>query len=365
MKSAQSKLYVNLNAIRQNYDTLRAHCPRAKVAACVKADAYGLGALRVAKALTDLGCRHFFVSSSHEGIALRRILDESNEIFVLSGVFEDDLETCRENTLIPVLNHLPQVLLWQTHARGQSQQLPCAIHVDTGMNRLGVSEKDMETLVSHLDFPWLKILYVLSHLSCAEDPQSPSNEKQLEKFRGVTNTYFPRIKRSFANSGGIFLGAPYHFDMVRAGAALYGIEPSMDLGQGRLRTVATWLAPIIQIHHLEKNQSVGYGNLYVHRDEKPARIATIPLGYADGLSTLLTLDRKVYVNGHAAPILGRVSMDLTVIDVTHVPEKDVYLGEQVEIIGDTSHLEDVAKSAQTHGYEVLATIGSRVKRVYV
>ena len=359
MSSSKCTLQVSLAIIEENYRALSAACPNSETGAAVKGNCYGLGAKQISPVLKQSGCKHFFVANIEEGVSLRKILGADVNIYVLNGVFFDQTETFKEHGLVPVLNHLAQIKIWQEFAVKLNQVLPCFIHFDTGMNRLGMPETESTNLV-HTDTAGLNVLCVMSHLVSSEERDNLYNKTQLEKFTRLANK-FPNAKRSLANSRGVFLGQEYQLDLVRLGAALYGINPG---NESIIKNPVQLFAPIIQIHQLRPGESTGYNSTYTNSTKESCSIVTIPIGYADGFLRCLSNKFVFYINGHKAPIIGRVSMDLVIIDVSLVPEKDVFLGQKVEVLGSNCTPDAMAQIAQTNAHEVLTRLGDRFDRIY-
>ncbi len=352
-------LVVDLFALRENYLLLRKTVGQnVEVAATIKADAYGLGADRVGAALRDAGCRTFFVTTADEGQRLRGYLPDA-EIFVLEGAasgLDPDLR------LIPVLNHEGDVEALRQASRNRNERQPAALHVDTGMNRLGFALPSWKKLFADSKaLEGIELRLVLSHLACADEPDHPLNALQLERFRKALATAGKEYRASLANSPGSFLGPPYRFNMVRPGAALYGINPTREQ-PNPMRTVARLLARVLQVREIDQDETVGYGAAY--RARSPRRLATVSVGYADGLRRCLSEGGSVAIGGRRAGIAGRVSMDLVTVDVSEFPPEDVGVGTLVEILGDTLTVDDVARDAGTIGYEILTGIGARVPRIH-
>lgn len=353
---ASSKLTVNLNAVRENYRILKQRCSAAcQVSAVVKADAYGLGVEKIALALEQEGCRSFFVANLDEAIFLRQTLPDA-DIYVFHGVLADQEDAFFEYHLTPVLNSVYQVGLWWEYAIKKQRKLSAILHFDTGMNRLGLSMVDTDK-IQHSGFD---IKYIMSHLACADDSVNPMNSKQLQELWEVSR-YFNGVSLSLANSAGIFLGRDYHFDMVRPGVALYGANPN-DSAPNPMRNVISLTTNILQIHHINKECTVGYGAEY--KAGKGKKIATIPVGYADGYLRSLSNKGICAIDGIIVPVVGRVSMDLITLDVTDVPEEKLGVMREVELIGENIPVDVVAQKAGTIGYEMLTSLGARYKRNY-
>ena len=257
---------------------------------------------------------------------------------------------------------------WAAFCALLDQQHPAALHLDTGMNRLGLEASEIADLFAHQQtiLNDVKIDLVMSHLACADEPEHPSNQKQLGHFREHIKN-LPSIPASLANSGGIFLGSGYALDLVRPGIALYGGQPTID-STSAMRPVISLITHIVQLRTVEKGDAIGYGGAYVAK--RQTRLATLPVGYADGYHRALgsTSDQQgasVYIGDYEAPLLGRVSMDLLTIDVTLVPEELVSVGAPVELLGAHVLIDDLAKIAGTISYEILTSLGARYDRQYI
>jgi alanine racemase len=360
---SQSVLTIDLGAIAQNYRDLRlTHLKNGACAAVVKADAYGLGAKRVAPVLQRAGCHAFYVANLNEAIAVRGALarDDLTEVYVLAGLFANEVAEYRHRDIVPVLNDLGQIELWSRQARQSEAALPAIVHFDTGMSRLGLSAEEAGRLAAEPErLAGLKIHYWMSHLACADEPSHPLNREQLLRLKAVT-ARLPQAPVSFANSSGIFLGPEYQLDQSRPGCALYGINPVP--GQPNpMRQVARLNAKVLQIRTIDHPQTVGYGA--THRAARPTRVATIAAGYADGWLRSLSNRGFAVVSGAKVPFIGRVSMDLITIDATFLP--DLKPGDPVELMGDQLTADHVADLAGTIGYEVLTRLGTRFHRRYV
>ena len=364
MISAKNTLRINLGIIAQNYINLRNVCNNVEVGASIKANCYGLGMDCIAPVLEKSGCRNFFVATCDEGVELRKIIAKQSNIYVLQGVFADDIELFHLHNLIPVLNHLKQVNIWYKFAIKLDKKLPCIIHVDTGMHRLGMSSQELTQCRLIKKQSYLNIDYIMSHLACAEEGQNSYNQMQLEKFNNLVEP-FAGIKKSFANSGGIFLGPDYHFDLVRPGAAIYGINLNCNISSQLLQNPVELLVPIIQLHELLPGESVGYNNTYTNNSKESCLIATIPIGYADGLPRSLSNKGFVYIAGIKVPIIGRISMDLTIINVSLISREHLFLGQIVEIMGKNNNPDDLAQLSDTNSYEILTRIGTRFNKIYI
>jgi len=342
------RLRIDLDALAANYQAFRETAAPSSCAAVVKADAYGLGAVPVARRLWREGCRDYFVASAAEGVLLRQALARAR-IFVFEGAEPDNLPALVDAGLIPVLNHEGQLACWRTMAGGP----PAAVHVDTGMNRLGFDWTVPAALFTGLQIPLL-----VTHLACADEPAHPLNALQLARFAEV-RARFPGVPVSIGNSAATLGGPGAAGDLGRPGIGLFGGNPFAGGVDNPLAPVVTLEGRILQVRDVAGDASVGYGASF--RAPAPMRLAIVGVGYADGLPRLLSNRGEVLVAGERRPIVGRVSMDLTAVDVTALP---VGPGDWVEFFGRGIPLDEMAGWAQTLGYEVLTRLGPRLARIY-
>ncbi len=349
------RLTVRTGALARNHDRLRA-MTSANVGAAVKANAYGLGVDVVGPVLVAQGCENFFVASVAEGIELRRIAPDA-AIHVFNGAMPGTIDELREHRLIPVLISLSQAEAWATEAPDRS--LPCGLHFDTGMSRTGLTAAEADLLEGSPLLDQLDVRLVMSHLACADDPESTHPEEQLERFRAIRER-FPQGIASLSNSAGTHRDPEFHFDLVRPGISLYG-GAFADADTNPMEPTVVLEAPILQFDRVEPGTTVGYGATFVVTE--PAMHAVVPVGYADGFLRAGSNTGHMWLAGHRCPIVGRVSMDLTVLDISAVPEHEVRLGAPVEVFGDNERLDDVAAAAGTIGYELLTELGPRYERV--
>jgi alanine racemase len=361
---AAAVLEIDLGGIVENWRHLAGHVAPAQCAAVVKANAYGLGAAPVARALASAGCRLFFVATLDEGIALRHAIGPVPEIAVLNGPVRGTADEFVGHDLVLVLNEPGQIEEWaaQQSSRRSSDRRSAGcraiLHVDTGMARLGLTAREFAALVD--DPPPIAWRAVMSHLACADEPAHPMNERQRSRFAAAV-ARMPGVPASLAASSGSFLGAAYHFDLVRPGAALYGICPQ----PGRpnpLRQVARLSAKILQVREIDRGESVGYGADHVM--QVPGRVATVAVGYADGWLRSLSRRGCGHIGGTRVPLLGRVSMDLVTFDVSAVDPATALPGMTIELLGPHYGIDDAAADAGTIGYEILTALGSRYHRIY-
>jgi alanine racemase len=364
---AGAVLTVDLDAVAANYRLLAARAAGAVVAGVMKADAYGLGMDRVAPALVRAGCRVFFTAHLDEGVRLRGVVPADCTIHVLHGPPPGTAADFVAHRLIPVLNDPGQVREWSALCARLGRRLAAAVQVDSGMSRMGLSPADLAALGDPRDWltPFEPVL-LMSHLACADVPDHPMNARQRERFDAI-RAAFPAIRASLANSSAVFLGADFHYDLVRPGAALYGIDPQPghpETGRANpLRQAVSLDARIVQVRTIAAGDAVGYGARYVA--DGPRRIATIGVGYADGWLRALSGRGFAYVDGVRVPIAGTVSMDSITLDVTGIPEARLAPGMTVELLGPNQHVDAVAAEAGTIGYEVLTRLGGRFERRYV
>lgn len=350
---SDARLTIDLGAVAANYQLLARKAAGAQCSAVVKANAYGLGVEPVATRLKDEGCTLFFVAHLDEALELRAILPDT-EIAVFHG-FGDDAQRAEfeKHNLIPVINHPKQAAEWDA-------ERPAILHVDTGMNRLGMMRDDAKALASERR-NWRA---VMSHLACISEPDHELNTLQLQRFDEVC-ALFPGIPASMANSGGVMVDAAYHYDMVRPGCSLYGVNnvPSIDAG---LAQPVTLTAKIVQLRALASDEPVGYGATQIAK--AGSTLATLPVGYADGYLRCLGAEGAQSfgtIGGINVPLVGRVSMDMVVVDVSHVPQNALDIGAEVTLIGEHLAVDALAQKAGTIGYEILTSLGSRYARDYV
>lgn len=346
---AGPRLQIDLDAIVANWRMFQRRVEPAYACAVVKANAYGLGAETVGPALAKAGCSRFYVAWPSEGGALRRAIGPTPEIMVFHGPTSDTMDVFQLYNLTPVLNSLDQIDLWLT---GNSAPRPAALHVDVGMSRLGLSEAHWAAAAKMLPKP----ARLVAHLSCG-DEDSPNNAQQLEIFERATK-FWPGVARSLSATGGSYLGGPYHFEEVRPGIGLYGGGPKPAEGSPP-HTVVTLTAPILQVRDIRAGTSVGYGGTWTA--DADTTLATVGLGYADGFLRSASNTGMAFVGGQKRSIVGRVSMDLIVVDVTGL---SVSPGDEIEFIGPNMPIGEVAGAMGTIDYEILTRLGSRFERTY-
>lgn len=343
-----------------NWQILADRAAPAACAAVVKADGYGLGAAAVARRLHRAGCRTFFVALPHEATVVREAVGNQSIVGVLGGYFAEVAALYRTHRLTPVLSTPGQVTTWS--ARNNGPDLPAYIHVDTGMNRLGLTPDEWRALCASGDtIAGLSLAGLISHLACADEPGHPQNAAQLAAFSAARTMAPVPLPACFANSSGVFLGPDYHFDMVRPGVALYGINPTPGKANP-MRPTVRLRGRILQVRHIDRAEAVGYGASFVASSAR--KLATVAVGYADGLHRALSNRGRVACHSCLAPIVGRVSMDMITIDISDISHEPVQPGDCVDIIGPHYDVDALAEDAGTIGYEILTSLGRRYQRRY-
>ena len=361
-KISNSFLEINIDSIIHNYQFINNQVGNTECAAVLKADAYGMGASVIAKALDKAGCSTFFVATIDEGIELRACFSNNkNKIAVLSGLLKESEDIFYNNKLTPVLNDIEQIKKWDLYNRRKKRPAPSIIQIDTGMNRLGLTISEFhDTFDKQTELEELRVGWIMSHLACGDQPRDIMNEKQLSVFLNAKKK-FPNVKASLANSAGVFLGQSYHLDMVRPGIALYG-SGSGSIPSNNLKQVIKLYSRILQIRTLSSGASVGYGASF--RVSEATRVATVGLGYADGYLRSLSNCSWVFFNGVKLPVIGRISMDYITIDITKIASEKIKTGDFIEVIDDKFTLDDLATVANTVPHELLTRLGTRHHRIY-
>lgn len=400
--SRMPSVVIDRHALAANWRTLAALQPGARTGAAVKADGYGLGASGVARTLHQAGCRDFFVAWAEEGVAVRDALErqasgrdadgesltagrisnalparrsagtgagapEDSRIYVLQGLEPSSVGLYLDHMLIPVLSTPDDIAVWREGLRRTERRAPAALQLETGMNRLGLDRRDAEAAARLARTGDLDLCLVMSHLASG-DEQGTQSDEQRTRFLALA-AQFPGVPRSLANSAGVFRGPSYGFDLTRPGIALYGGKAG-EASEGRLRTVATLTAAILQLRWAEPGEAAGYGGAAVLR--RRTRIAAVGLGYADGYMRAasgagvgmreIAPGTHAFLAGQKVPVLGRISMDLTLLDVSDVPENAIAPGTRAELFGPNISIDAVASAAGTIAYELLTGLGPRVAR---
>src|SRR6195952_4818904 len=357
-------LPIDLDAIVANWRKLEKTAVPAECAAVIKADAYGCGIEPAATALARAGAQKLFVATLDEARVARAALPTA-AVYVLNGFFQNCGDAFAKIDARPVIGDLNELAEWDVFCRRSGWAGGAAIHIDTGMNRLGLSLIEAQGIVPRINAGDHGITLVMSHLACAESLNHPLNAKQVAAFREIASLY-SGVPASLANSSGVFLGPQFKFERVRPGAAVYGINPTPEADNPMLPVVEL-KARIVQIRNVERGGSVGYGGTWTAR--RPTKVALVSVGYADGYfraagSTDGTRGAEVMIAGKRCPIVGRVSMDLMAVDITDLPDKTARRGHLVTLIGDGITVDELAHHFGTIGYEVLTSLGSRYMRFY-
>ncbi|WFS01854.1 alanine racemase [Rhizobium tumorigenes] len=369
--AAGLRLTVDLGALVANWQDMARRSGRARTAAVVKADAYGLGIEEVGETLYIAGARDFFVATVEEGVTLRLYAPDAR-IFVLAGIWPGMQRLFFENDLVPIISSEEQLAFWMAVVADYGEY-PCALQVDTGFNRLGLTVPEAMALADDVSRPAsFSPVLVVSHLACGDDPASPMNRQQLDSFREVSRA-FEGIESSLSASAGIFLGPEYHFDLTRPGIALYGGEAVPGVANP-MRPVATAEARVLQVRQVKAGEAVSYGRaMQLTRD---STLAVVCAGYADGymrsqssggvpLRQTGIAAGQGFIAGHRVPVAGRITMDLTIFDITDLPDGLVRAGDYVELFGSNILVDDAARAAGTIGYEMLTSMGLRHQRRYL
>jgi alanine racemase len=356
-----SHLTINLAAIGRNYTKLQRQLGKVECRAVVKADAYGLGLAQVCPALFEAGCEKFYVATLEEALTLRKLLPTIT-IFLLHGMLPGQAEILARNRIVPVLNDFYQIELWQAHAKLIGKKLPAALHIDTGLCRIGLEFDDYPAILAKPEtLEGIEIDHVMTHLSCSRDPSHPKNYEQLLMAQRL-QALWPSKPFSLSSSGGMFISPDYYFDIIRAGCSLYGIAPT-SAHKHEMESVITLTSRLVQIRSITKAQPVGYGGSYMANPGD--KIAVAAIGYADGYMRNLANKGYAYIGEYKAPVVGVVSMDMVALDVTHVPSPLLYPGAAIELLGPNVLFNDVLDSTSSTGYEILTRLGIRVKRHYM
>lgn len=363
--STYSCLAVNLDKVASNYRQLQGIAKSAECAAVLKANGYGMGAVPMGIRLYREGCRSFFVAFADEGVALREAFVDRGwqaDIYILNGFFPGSEGVYADFHLIPALTDLGQVARWQAFCHMAGKKLPAALHVDTGMTRTGLPSKEYMTLASQPELlAGMELKLVLSQMVYSHDENMTFSLQQRQRFDQAIR-HMPKMKASLAKSGVIFLGEEFHYNMVRPGIALHGVNATNGKTNSLQESMELW-ARIYQIQDVVVGQSIGYSQTFVAASAR--RVATIGIGYADGYPWALSNKGYIDIAGFKAPILGRISMDVMTVDVTDIPESYLRMGGWVRVIGGEVSVDTIAKLAGTVPYEILLRMGQRFRRVYI
>ncbi|MFK5981051.1 MAG: alanine racemase [Rhizobiaceae bacterium] len=360
------RVRIDLDALVSNWKKLCALAPNSKTSAVVKADAYGLGIEPVVNALNDAGCKIYFVALPEEGVRVKKLAPQA-DVFVLGGLFKNSVPTYAETGLIPVLGSIENIELWAKFWQMRGSRHPCAIHVDTGMNRLGLRLEEARAFVGddkrrHSISPFL----MMSHPACADEVNHPKNADQLAMFKEAIDL-FPGIEYSLSNSASIIAHKDFSFAINRPGIAIYGGEAVVGL-PNPMQPVVTLEGRIIQIRNVKAGETIGYAA--THTFTRDGKVALVAVGYADGYRRSSFDDdapknASGFLCGKEVPGIGRVSMDISAFDVTDVPDQALETAEWIELFGNNLALDDVARATGTIGYELLTGLGPRYSRSYI
>ncbi len=362
---AGAVLTIDLVALKDNWRLLASRAGAAQCGAAVKGNAYGLGIEPVARALWEAGCRSFFVARPTEGGELRGLLPQAT-IYVLDGLFAGQAEYYAKLDLRPALISIEEAREWAGFGRIYGRKLPCALHVDTGINRLGFSIGEFDSLrADAFTLEGLNIGLLMSHLACADEPAHPLNVQQSQAFAELRRA-LPGVPASLANSSGIFLEGGFTHDLVRPGIAIYGGNPTPG-DANPMRAVAHLEGTVMQVREVAEGNTVGYGATW--KAEHPARIAVLGAGYKDGVPRALSSKQndgpaQVFLAGRRCPIIGRISMDMMAVDISGLPQGAAARGSRAEILGPNISIDEAAAWAGTISYELLTRLGSRYARLY-
>lgn len=360
-RQAMGVLQVDTKKILQNYKTLQSLLPQTKCGAVLKADAYGFGMNALAPLLKDQGCEHFFLAHIEEGIDLRKALP-AEKIYIFSGLLPNTEADFIAHNLIPVLNDFRSLKAWEKAAKEQERKLPCVLHFDTGMHRNGFDSQDLSLFLDSLDsLNALDVHFTMSHLACSNERENSFNQHQHNLFESLRSR-LPSFKSSLADTGGIFLGPSFHYDIARPGKGLFGLFETPKNTPPLLQCLKLY-GRILQIRAGKKGESIGYGGSFVL--SRPSRLATIGVGFADGYNRQLSNKGHMEIQGFKAPIVGRISMDYTVIDITDIPESLVFPGGWAELINDTLTLDSLGHCAHTISREISTCLGNRFHCIHV
>jgi alanine racemase len=350
------RLTIDLDAIAANYRRLQALVEPAECAGVIKANAYGLGASRIGRRLLEEGCRTFFFAHPGEAIEHAPLIRASGgRCLILNGLGLYDSRVFLEHGLIPVLNSLQEARTWLKDAGSQ----PAALHLDTGMHRLGLPPAD-DAAVRALQAQGLNLVHLMSHFACADEADRRENRDQIDRFEARSGA-FGIAERSIANSAGCLLGAAARFELVRPGLALYGAQPA-EGSRIDLAIPYCFEAPVLQVRRVETGAAAGYGGTHVFKTG--GWTATIGAGYADGLPRALSNCGAVLIGGERAPIIGRVSMDSTIVDISALEDPEALPGKPAIIYGKRLTVDDQARASGLSPYELLTRIGGRTQRDY-
>lgn len=357
-KFALNKIYINSAAIAENYKLLKKYVGNKIIcAANIKSNAYGMGLMNVMRYLSKAGCNEFFVSTLEEALEIRNF-SLTDEIYVLNGISAGEEDNFAQNNIIPVLNTKDQFELFNNYCRKKNRSFTAVLNIDTGINMIGLPSEEALELVEQGYFKQkVTICFIMSYFVSRFQNTPPYNQKQLQAIKKIKKAF--ELPVSFVGSTGITLKEDYHFDIIRPGLLLLGYSNNLKL---KLHNTITLISKIIQIRKIKKNFISNYEGNYTLNES--SIVATIPIGYGDGLLPALSNKGVFDINGYPAPIIGEISMDLTMIDVTKIPKEYIYIGAEVELLGENSTIQRMAKHANTTYNNIIASLSSRIHRIY-
>ena len=354
-KLDEKLVIVDKNNLAHNYKIIKNRAGISKIISVIKGDSYGHGMVECSRTLYQSGTRDFYLARLEDAIKIRKENYKNTNIYLLSGTISKNVcKKIKDHNITPIINNLQQLEILDKY----SNTIKYVLHFDTGMNRLGFKFTEIEKIKNLSKDNQIK--FIMTHLSSADEKNLDECRHQLKQIKKINSNFNKKL--SIANSSGIFLGKSFHLNYVRPGKSLYGINPFFKKSFG-LKGVMSIFAPILQIASLPKGQTVGYGKTY--KTKKVMKVATIDFGYSDGYFRSGSNNAKVFIDGRACRIIGRVSMDLITIDVSNIEDKNLYLGKAVEILGNNQSCEDLAIETRTNEHEILISLGKNSKKVYI
>lgn len=359
------KIIINLNSLESNYKIInRKIGDKSSIAAVLKSDAYGLGVNKIAQTLSKAGCDKFFVATLNEALKLRKII-QKDKIFILNGIISQNKNMLRKilsKKFIPVLNSINEIKRWVSFLESEKVKAPSILHFDTGMNRLGISFSELDEVLKILKEKKLKIFCIMTHLASADEKNNRTNDDQKKLFNSLKKK-FPNTQFSIANSNAIFNLENFNFSFVRAGGALFGINPIQGITP--IKNVVSLFAKIIQVRDIDEEPSrmVGYNSTY--RIKSSMKIGVLGVGYADGYPRNLSNFGYAIYDNIKLPIIGRISMDYITVDLSNIKNHQLILGKWVELIGNNISIEELSNLSETIPYELLNNLGYRLKKKYI
>jgi alanine racemase len=365
----QARLTIDLSVLKRNYMKLQAHVGAAcAVAGVVKANAYGLGVENIMPALEEVGCPIYFTATPREALEVRALTDK--HVAALNVIMEE--ETCKvftDNNIMPVLNTIEDITIWHDWCVREGVMPPAFLQFDTGMRRVGLSYDDVKYLSEKTELlQSLNIYALMSHFASADDTKSALNQKQGDLFKEMLSLLpqdmVSKAKKCLCNSAGTALNSDYHYDIVRPGKSVFGLQAIENFEDAPLfESPVTLEARVLQILDVKKGDTIGYNETFTA--EEDMRIATISMGYADGVRRHLSGKGHFLFNGEKLPIRGRVSMDMTMVQIDHLGERAPKRGDYVAFLNKQQTPDDIAKIVGTNGYEILTGLGKRAQRLYI